>query len=529
MTLRVACRFFQSRFRSRPRSRWVWCFKPGLVAGGVLLLGCPVGVRLTAQPLPLAVTPFAMEVVAAGGPFGPAPYDDPEAVLGPPATDFFDPWGMWSGGDTIRRVKLVEAAYNLTPDQTQKLLLTLAEGAVVVVRFEAPLRDDPAHPYGVDLLVFGNAFFSAGMVNDQTDMNTRLLRGGGFFEPLQVSVSPGYTGAPGQDPADWETWDWYRYENGPYADTAFPTQAYRWDRARATWTDTLMDFTKPVNPALADLFKPGATPALTVADAIELYDGAGGGTGFDLRESGFDTIRYVKVEGRPGFSGGEIDAFAAVRPMVVGDSLVVAPGNLRDGPARLMFLQPVPPAEPALSLEVHALDGVWRVSTAPLAANDRPSMPPGTVLNAVALTLDRLRGEGPDSFVADLELSVGRDYPGDGRDLEVWQRSGDGWSRAPFTYLADQRAVVLRGLAGLTDVLVVRPPPPRLEIIPIAEGFALRFTPRPGWQHTVERSTDLTRWSALVQFHPPDAGPISWSDPEPPPAGAFYRLRLERP
>ncbi len=145
-----------------------------------------------------AASPFATAVVAAQGPFGPSPYDDPASVLGMPSTNFYDPFGAWSGGTTVRRVKLVEAAYNLDATQTSKLITTLLSGSAIVVRFDQPIQHDPAHPYGIDLLVFGNAFYtSSGFVNGGTDMNTLMLAGGGLFEPMKVSVSPGYTGASG--------------------------------------------------------------------------------------------------------------------------------------------------------------------------------------------------------------------------------------------------------------------------------------------------------------------------------------------
>ena len=46
------------------------------------------------------------------------------------------------------------------------------------------------------------------------------------------------------------------------------------------------------------------------------YEGAAGGTGFDLKESGFQWIQYIKIEGG---STPEIDAVAAVDPGQCGD------------------------------------------------------------------------------------------------------------------------------------------------------------------------------------------------------------------
>jgi hypothetical protein len=235
-------------------------------------------------------SPFATEVVSSNGPFGPYPYDDPNALLGKPTTRFKDPMNP-----PDERAKLVEAVYNVGLDD-EPLITTLNEGAEIVVKFDHQVLDDPDSPYGIDLLVFGNSFFVGdGYVNDDTNMNEYMLTGGGFFESIKVSVS--------QDGIDW-----YRYDSGPYGDNMFPTHAYLWDRENAQWTDTEMDWTKPVNPALTINDFNG----ISAADAIDLYNGSAGGAGFDLAESGYAWIQYIKVEGLSGFAGGEIDAFADV-------------------------------------------------------------------------------------------------------------------------------------------------------------------------------------------------------------------------
>lgn len=530
MIRRTSSRLSRSAFRARSWPVRGGFAKSGPVAGGALLWAALAVGRPAAQTTPPADAVFAAEIVAAQGPFGPAPYDAPEAVLGPPATEFFDPLGAWSGGSPVRRVKLVEPAYHLDPTQNRQLLLTLEEGAVVVVRFAQPIRDDPAHPYGVDLLVFGNAAFTAaGMVHDGTDLNTLRLSGGGFYEPLQVSISPGYTGRPGEDPDRWETWAWYRYENGPYADTAFPTQAYQWDPDRAAWTDALMDFTKPVNPALAGWFAPGAARTLTAAEAIALYDGAGGGTGFDLRESGFAAIHYVKIEGRPGYSGGEVDALAAARPLRVGDRLVLVPENVTAGPFEQMFMGAEPDMAPVLKVTCRTMDGALRISTGLLPANELPTGLPGTVLQAVALDARPFFAEAPVAFVADLALFLDTENAGDGRDLRVWQRTDKSWAPTPFAYDPNQRAVLLRGLTVLTDLVLARMQPPVLEPSVPAGGPGVRFTPWPGWRHVLERSEDLHTWRPVAEITPPEAAPVRLGDPTPPAGQAFYRLRLDLP
>jgi hypothetical protein len=241
-------------------------------------------------------SPYATEVVSYSGSFGYSPYDDPESVLGAPSTVFANSWGAAATG----LVKLVEPAYNVDPDGN-KLITTINSDEYIIVSFDHQVENDPGNPYGIDFLVFGNAFYVGnGSVSDDTDMNTYTLTGGIWAEEVTVSVSQ-----------DGETW--YTFSEGPYADSAYPTNAYLWDSENAEWTDTLSDFTKPVDPTLT------VSSGDTAADIIAAYDGSGGGTGFDLDDLydlygvELDWIQYIKVEG----SGGEIDAFADVAAVPV--------------------------------------------------------------------------------------------------------------------------------------------------------------------------------------------------------------------
>ncbi|MFW5697573.1 MAG: PEP-CTERM sorting domain-containing protein [Fimbriimonadaceae bacterium] len=257
---------------------------------------CFTGLSLAFASVSIA-SPFATEVVSSTGLPGDGLYNDPNSVLGKPTTLFNS--GSASNPD-IRRTKLAEGLFNTDPEGG-KLITTIGEGQSVTVKFAQPVVDDPNNWYGLDFIVFGNAFFSAeGVVDDDTNANTMKLgqSGAAFTEPVKVSVS--------QDNVNW-----YTFDDGPYADTLFPTNAYRWDRDAAAWTDQELDWTKPVDPSLTNADFGG----ITIADALDLYDGSAGGTGFDLAESGFASIQYIRVEGVSGFAGGEIDAFADVAPV----------------------------------------------------------------------------------------------------------------------------------------------------------------------------------------------------------------------
>jgi hypothetical protein len=268
-------------------------------------------------------SPFAAEVVAHSADLDASGlYNDPNAVLGKPTTLFYDPWMTPPRNE---RVKLVEGAYNVSP-QSEKLLTTIDDGSFLVVKFDHPVEDDPNNPFGLDFLIFGNQTYQGvGNVNDSTDMNTYMLAGlsGGADRNNKVSVSCGYQELAGQVENDPDTWRWFTYDSGSCADdTAFPTQAYQWDATAAAWTDTEMDWTKPVDPQWADDLLNGG---ISAAAAIALYDGSAGGTGFDI--GGFDLptnaagnkwIQYIRVEDDVvgDYSDGpEIDGFADVAPV----------------------------------------------------------------------------------------------------------------------------------------------------------------------------------------------------------------------
>lgn len=246
---------------------------------------------------------FASEVVSFKGPFGSSPYDDPNSVLGKPTTWIYD----FLGAGEVIACSLVFPAYFTDPNG-EKLVTTLGDGAEIVVKFDHKVADDPGNPYGIDFIVFGNSFFeSSGWIEPDTDMEQHFLTNPTSVngEPVLISVS--------QDGNDW-----YTYSNGPYGDGAFPTNAYAWDRDANDWGEEL-DWLRPVDPNLTI----GDFDGLSAADAIDLYDGSAGGTGFDLKDldpndyaalapdqdTGEKWIQYIKVQS---FYNGEIDGFSDV-------------------------------------------------------------------------------------------------------------------------------------------------------------------------------------------------------------------------
>jgi hypothetical protein len=481
-------------------------------------------------PASLPISAYATGIASAQGPFGGAPYDVPNAVLGMPATDFYDPFGVFSGGDNPRFVKLVEPAFNVGTNQSTRLITTFSSddsNSVLIAEFAQPIQDNPAHPYGIDFLVFGNAFYAAGgeSVNDEANMNTLTIGGGGFFEPLKVSVSPGYTGLAGEVTNNPATWPWYQFTNGPFADTDFPTHAYKWDRAHTNWSAERMDFTKPVNPALANAFASG----IFAADAIDYYTGSGGGTGFDLRQSGFSAVRYVKVEGiAPDFSDGEVDAFAVVRPTTLNDELSIAPGNLTNGTATLRFQQPGAPSQFAAAVTMTSLTSIARVlASAVNNADERSGLPAG-VLGATRIAVSPVLGSNRVSFTANVALASGGSYAGNGSDLHLFQRIGTNWSGQSFTYASSNSTLVVNGITNGVTFAVVQTPVVPLALI-ATNGITLAFKSVAGWTHYVERTTDFVTWTNVATITASNNAPIAVTDSNAPIAPGFYRLRLELP
>lgn len=194
----------------------------------------------------------------------------------------------------------------------------------VTIRFDHDVLDDPNNPFGIDFLVFGNAFGvrdSKENVQLTTDPLTVSFTGAGAYENALVEVSQ-----------DGETW--YAYEDGPYADSFMPTLGYLYDPASPDpglfngnlYWGRAARATRPVNPA-CDF---SSFAGLNLAQVCQRYDGSAGGTGFDLAElplpkngNGLKWIRYVRIssveesndEGDFGYNVPEVDAVADVAPV----------------------------------------------------------------------------------------------------------------------------------------------------------------------------------------------------------------------
>ncbi len=226
---------------------------------------------------PVLASPFAAQVVSySPGSNVPAGYVDPLSSLGAPARSTGD--GPFDGDVTP-----FNAPY--LPDQ----VVSIGAGGELVVRFDHLVTDDPANLYGIDLVLYGNAFLGL-------SFETFLADGTVFGEPARVSVS--------QDGSLWID------AAGIFADALLPTLAYQNPPGPFSSGGTILtSFTRPVDPTLAASDFLG----LGTAQIAALYDGGAGGVGIDLGALGLPWVEYVRVW-QPAGDGyaSEIDAIADV-------------------------------------------------------------------------------------------------------------------------------------------------------------------------------------------------------------------------
>lgn len=224
-------------------------------------------------------SPFAVSWVSYMPGAGVAPaYQNPNAALGVPTR--FTGLGVDPGV-----VSPFQPAF--MPGE----VVGIGPGGSLILAFDHDVEDHPDNPFGIDLIVFGNAFFM--------DLAYPSgVCGPIFAEPGTIEVSA--------DGLDW------RVVPGAFADHLFPTLGYL-DSGPYDSTPGLMpsDFTRPVDPHAARVIGPGTDWATLKA----LYDGSGGGAGVDLAAVGLATARFVRISVPLDASWTtEVDAISAVSP-----------------------------------------------------------------------------------------------------------------------------------------------------------------------------------------------------------------------
>lgn len=175
-------------------------------------------------------------------------------------------------------------------------IVSIGSGGSLTLQFAAPVVNDPANPFGQDLLVFGGQFY---IDDDYPNGLAGPLFGASSNSRVEVS-------ADGQN--------WFTVPNAQ-ATGVYPTLGYLdlTDPSSPTPGSVLSDFFKPVDPAFSPAGK-------TFAQIIAGYNGSGGGTGIDIGAAGLSQASYIRISNL-GASAFNIDAVSAVTP-------VPAPGGV---------------------------------------------------------------------------------------------------------------------------------------------------------------------------------------------------------
>ena len=207
-------------------------------------------------------------------------YTDPLAALGSP--ERFTGEGIFPGV-----VSPFNPAFGLDE------IVSIGIGGHLIVSFENPITADPANPFGIDLLIFGNAGFID--ANYPNGVVAGLLGAdGGIIEVSANGV------------------DWFEIES-VVADGIFPTNGYLDSNPYdENPVNEFTNFSLPVDPSITL----GDVMGLNFNELKDIYAGSGGGVGIDIADVGLDSISFVRVYVPIDASlNVEIDAFSDVSPM----------------------------------------------------------------------------------------------------------------------------------------------------------------------------------------------------------------------
>ncbi len=202
-------------------------------------------------------------------------------------------------GEPSRSTGTTSAPETVTPFQPAWMtnqIVSIGAGGSLTLELGQPAIDSPNNPFGVDLIVFSNAFFSD-------------VSGGGG--------SPGYCFAEGGviDVSD-DGATWFEIP-GAQADGPMPTMGFidagPFDSSSG---ELPTNFRKPMNPAITL----SSLQDLDYVDVINAYDGSGGGMGVDLASVGLNQAHFVRIRQPIGATTSpEIDAVMVVQAVIFGD------------------------------------------------------------------------------------------------------------------------------------------------------------------------------------------------------------------
>lgn len=248
-------------------------------------------VFLCLSAMPALGSPYATVVMDyAPGTNAQAGYTNPQTALGAPERVTGE--GMY-GGAYAGDVTVFNAPWG--SDE----IVSVGMNGYLTLGFDHPVANDPLNPFGIDLIVFGNAFFTDPSLWDPTaDPGIIDISD----DPARIRVSP----------------DNVRWYDVPFAlaDSLFPTQGFMDTTSPFGHDGTVeTDFQKPVDPDIPWRRR-------TYEEILALYDGSGGGAGVDLDDAvdvygnpvHLDAVQYVMFTIPNGDDwSAEIDAVSDVR------------------------------------------------------------------------------------------------------------------------------------------------------------------------------------------------------------------------
>lgn len=224
------------------------------------------------------------------------PFDDPNRALDRPTVD------TTGDNENIPVASIVPVVGVYSAFRSFELV-TIGHGGQLILKFNHPVSNDKNNPYGIDFIIFGNAQQNAGQYWLNGNPATFIIGSSSAIEEhAVVSVS--------QDGNNW-----YRYNNGPYADSFAPTFGRIYDPNHpdvniGSWNHW---WGRPTNPTLP--VDPNLGPSLFLGKSLacmsQVYGQSAGGTGFDLAQSGMEWVQYVRIEGNASCTP-EVDSVADV-------------------------------------------------------------------------------------------------------------------------------------------------------------------------------------------------------------------------
>jgi hypothetical protein len=174
------------------------------------------------------------------------------------------------------------------PPFSNSQLVSIGATGSLTLQLSTPVINNPANPFGIDLLIFGNSFF---VVTNGSGASA-ITSGGVFTSSLSTRVEVS---------ADASTWFTLDVSLAPTVGKLFPT-------------DGTGNPLTPVNPALTGSDFGG----LNLNGIRSLYNGSAGGAGFDLawardgngNSVDLQSVNYVRIDVLSGRT--QIDAISAV-------------------------------------------------------------------------------------------------------------------------------------------------------------------------------------------------------------------------